>query len=317
MEPAIPAAVIAFMRVLLCHNPTAGNKGGHDKDSILAALKLADYDVRYSSLKDERFKSAFDKPVDLIVAAGGDGTLAQVLTTLPDRSLPVAILPLGTANNFARSLGIAGTPQELVEMWDIERSCPVSLGVASGQWGRSLFLEGFGVGVFPAFLKQATKGKKAEGADNLRKGRQVFQKVMKRAAPVEVTMKIGGKTYERSVLGIEVCNIAFTGPGLPIAASADVSDDKLDAVIFEAERRQELIDWIDAPQDGKPPVSNRKVSKIEITWQGAPTRVDDEYFEAADREQTVEIACDETPVRVLIPVKHPAQKSLEKKVNAA
>jgi len=304
------------MQVLLCHNPTAGTKG-HDKDSIVAALKLAGYDVRYVSVKDDKFKSAFDKPVDIVVAAGGDGTLAQVLTTLPDRSIPVAILPLGTANNFARSLGIAGTPQELVEMWDIARRCPVTLGSATGHWGTSLFLEGFGVGVFPKFLQAATKGKKPEGADNLRKGRNTFQKAIKKAKPIDVTMKIGGKTYEHSVLGIEICNIAFTGPGLPIAATADVSDDKLDAVIFEIDQRDALVRWIDAPQDDKPPVTNCKASEVIIAWRGAPYRLDDEFFEADKAEQTVEIACEKEQIRVLIPVKHPAQKTPEKKADAA
>jgi diacylglycerol kinase family enzyme len=305
------------MRVLLCHNPTAGNKGGHTKDSIIAALKLADYDVRYASVKDEKFTTALEKPADLIVAAGGDGTLAQVLTSLPDCSVPVAILPLGTANNFARSLGIAGTPQELVEMWDLERSCPVSLGSATGAWGTTLFLEGFGVGAFPAFLLEARKGKKPEGADNLRKGRQILQKAFKRAKPIDITMKIDGKNYERSVLGIEVCNIAFTGPGLPIAATADVSDDTLDTVIFEAEQRDALIEWVDAPQDEMPPVTNRKVSNIELTWRNAPSRIDDTSFKADEKEQTVEIRCEEKPVRVLIPVKHPTQKTPEKKADAA
>lgn len=305
------------MRVLLCHNPTAGIKGGHDKDSIVAALKLADYEVRYASVKDENFKAVFDKSFDFVVAAGGDGTLAQVLTTLPDRTVPVAILPLGTANNFARSLGIAGTPQELVEMWNIDRVYPVTLGSATGHWGTRLFLEGFGVGVFPAFLQAAARGPKPEGADNLRKGREAFQRALKKAKPVDVTLKIGGKTYERSLLGIEICNIAFTGPGLPIAATADVSDDKLDAVMFEAENRDALLKWIDAPQDDKPPVANRKISEICITWRNAPTRLDDTHYDASADEQTVVVACEDKPIHVMIPVKHPAQKAPAKKVDAA
>jgi len=161
------------MRTLLCHNPDSGTKG-HDKDSILSALRLADHDVRYASVKDENFKSTlvkFGSQVDLVVAAGGDGTLAEVLTNLPDRSVPVAILPLGTANNFARSLGIGGTPQELVETWQTDHACPASIGSATGAWGTILFLESFGVGLFPDFLKQASQRKKLEGADNLRKGR--------------------------------------------------------------------------------------------------------------------------------------------------
>ena len=305
-----------MVRVLLCHNPNAGT-GNRDKDSILAALKLADYDASYVSTKDDAFRKSLEKPYDLIVAAGGDGTIAKILTSLPDRSVPVAILPLGTANNFARSLGIGGTPQELVETWKLDHVCEVDIGSVTGSWGTTLFLEGYGVGVFPAYLENVAGRKKPKGADNLRRGREAFQDALKDAKPFDLTMTIDGKTFERSLLGVEVCNIAFTGPGLPIAASADLGDGKLDVVFFDADERDALIEWIEAPQDEKPPVSQRKCGKIDITWSGAPARVDDESFAASDQEQTVEIVCEENPVLVLMPVKHPVQKAQEKKAGAA
>jgi diacylglycerol kinase (ATP) len=101
------------MRATLFHNPSAGHKA--DKDDILAAMKLADFDVRYVSVKQDDIEQALKKKTDLIVIAGGDGTITEVITKLSDRSIPVAVLPLGTANNIARSIGVAGTPQELVE----------------------------------------------------------------------------------------------------------------------------------------------------------------------------------------------------------
>lgn len=305
-----------MVRALLCHNPNAGTDG-KDKDSILAALKLAGYDPSYVSVKDDDFKKTLAESFDLIVAAGGDGTIATVLTCLQDRATPVAILPLGTANNFARSLGIAGTPQELVETWKVDRFCDVNIGSVTGYWGTTLFLESYGVGVFPAFLEDVSKRKKPKGADNLLKGREAFQDTIKDAKPFEVVIKIDGKTFEKSILGVEVANIAFTGPGLPIAASADLGDGKLDVVFFETEERKSLIKWISAPQEEKPPVTLRKATKIDITWAGQPARVDDEYFSAIDKEQTVEIVCEEVPVRVLMPVKHPVQKAHEKKAGAA
>ncbi len=304
------------MKVLLCHNPNAGNKG-HDRDSLEAALKLAGHDVRYASVKDEKFVDAFDKSVDLIVAPGGDRTLATVLTQIPDRSVPVALLPLGTANNFARSLGIAGTPQELVEMWDREHTCPVSLGSVTGHWGTSLFLEAYGVGVFPQFLLDAKKGKKPEGARNLQQGRELLQKALKRAKPIEVVLTIDDKKFERELLGIEVCNIAFTGPGLPLAAKADVSDDKLDVVMFEADDRKALMKWIEAPQDDEPPVTVRKGAKVEVTFRDAPTRLDDESYEATGGKHSIDIVCEETLLNVVIPMKHPMQKTPEKKAAAS
>ncbi|MDO8877808.1 MAG: diacylglycerol kinase family protein [Pseudolabrys sp.] len=305
-----------MVRALLCHNSSAGTEG-KDKDSILAALKLAGYDASYVSVKDDDFKKTLAKSVDLIVAAGGDGTLATVLTSLQDRKTPVAILPLGTANNFARSLGIAGTPQELVETWTLDRYVDVNIGSVTGYWGTTLFLESYGVGVFPAFLEDVAKRKKPKGAGNLLKGREAFQDTLKDAKPFDVLVKMDGKTYEKTLLGVEVANIAFTGPGLPIAAKADLGDGKLDVVFFETADRKKLIKWIDSPQVEMPPVTLRKATEVSLTWTDQPARVDDQYFSAIDKEQTVEIVCEEKPVHILMPVKHPVQKAHEKKAASA
>ena len=304
-----------MIRALLCHNPNAGTKG-YDRDSIEAALALGGYDVRYTSVKDDDFAAAMKKNIDLIVTAGGDGTIAKVLTAIPDRSIPVAILPLGTANNFARSLGIAGTPQELVETWDTKHTCPVSLASVTGHWGTSLFVEAYGVGVFAQFLLDAEKGRKPEGAHNLRQGRELLKKAIKRAEPIDIVLRIGEQRKELSVLGIEVCNITFTGPGLPIAATADASDDKLDVVIFDADNRKALMDWIETPLDGKPPVTNRKVSQVELTFHDAPTRLDDDAYAATGGKHSIDLACDATPVRVVIPRRHPTQKKPERQASA-
>ena len=61
-----------MVKVLLCHNPNAGNKG-HDRDSLEAALKLAGHDVRYASVKDGEF-------VCLLGPSGcGKSTLMQII----------------------------------------------------------------------------------------------------------------------------------------------------------------------------------------------------------------------------------------------
>jgi diacylglycerol kinase family enzyme len=100
------------MRALLVHNPTAGTKS-HDKDSIIDALHLADFKVDYVSTKEDGVKEALKNAAELVVAAGGEGTVAYVFKHMQDYSVPIGVLPLGSANNIARSLGIAGTPAEL------------------------------------------------------------------------------------------------------------------------------------------------------------------------------------------------------------
>ena len=298
------------MRATLFHNPTAGRKA--DKEDILAAMKLADFDVHYVSVKDDQFEQALEKKAHLIVIAGGDGTITEVLTKLPDRSLPVALLPLGTANNIARSLGIAGTPQELVETWKIETTHPLDIGVARASWGTSLFLEGFGVGLFAEFLSAAKKREKAKGADNLRRGRALLEKTLKAAKPIELTVSVDDKSLNGEFFGIEVMNVPFTGPGLPLAAKADVGDGLLDIVCFDVSRRRDLQKWLDAPHDAPPPVTTRQGKNVELVWAHSANRVDDESFDNSDTQQIAEIACEKERLKILIPVKHPAQKAVSK-----
>lgn len=53
-----------------------------------------------------RLDAALARGPDLIVLGGGDGTISSVVGALPGTGVPLAILPLGTANSFARTLGL-------------------------------------------------------------------------------------------------------------------------------------------------------------------------------------------------------------------
>jgi diacylglycerol kinase (ATP) len=298
------------MRATLFHNPTAGNNA--DKDQILAAMKLADFEARYVSVKSNDIDGTLKKSTDLIVIAGGDGTITEVVTKIPDRSVPVALLPLGTANNIARSFGIAGTPQELVETWKIDNTHPLDVGSVKASWGSSRFLEGFGVGVFAEFLKAAAKDEKLKGADNLRKGRALFTKKLKALEPIEIAITVDGKALNGKFLGVEVMNVPFTGPGLPLATKAKIADRMLDIICFDADRRRDLAKWLEAPQDEPAPVVTRKGKIIEVTWADSANRLDDEAHGNRDSKQIAEITCEKEQVHILIPVKHPAQKATAK-----
>src|SRR5690606_10418925 len=111
------------MKAILCHNPTSGG-GTHKKRDLMAALALAGIEARYVSTKGRSFPAALEEDADLIIAAGGDGTVGKVIKAMPNRKVPLAIVPLGTANNIARSLGIAGTPPHLAEGWRLDHWRP-------------------------------------------------------------------------------------------------------------------------------------------------------------------------------------------------
>jgi diacylglycerol kinase (ATP) len=293
------------MRALLVHNPTAGTKG-HDKVSIIDALHLADFKVDYVSTKEDKVKDALKHPADLVVAAGGGGTVAYVFKHMRDYSVPIGVLPLGSANNIARSLGIAGTPQELAEQWRTGHVRPFNLIVVNGLKEEIVCTEAFGVGLIATLIERRAKGKKADGADDIRRGRRALKEILTEAEPHDIEINIDGKPWKSDLLGVEILSIPFTGPALPLAHDADPSDDLLDAVGVERDKGEDVVDWLKSPHESAPPVIVRQGTKIDVRWRGVESRIDDKLVKAKSDWQEVTLACAEKPLRILVPAPHPA-----------
>jgi diacylglycerol kinase (ATP) len=297
---------------IIFHNPSSGTKG-FDKEALLAAIKLANIEGEYISTKNDGFEKAFDQKADLFIAAGGDGTIRKVIIGAREKKVPIAIFPLGTANNVARSLGISGTPQELAETWDLQHAIPFDLGAARGSWGTTSFIESFGVGLVPHYLISASGESKPEGAENLLQGRKLLQKALKKAKPVVLEIIVDGKALKGDFFGVEVLNIPFTGPGLPLGQRADATDRKLDIVCFEVKAKRDLMKWLDAPLQSAPPVVSRRATEVQITWRDVANRLDDKTFTNEEAIQTAELSCEKKPAAMVMPRKNAAQKNHERK----
>src|SRR5262245_12024906 len=121
------------MRALLIHTPKAG-VGIGTPDELRETLRSAGVTLLECDNAEQPFPKCMSEPVDVIIAAGGDGTVAKTIRKLPDRSIPIAILPIGTANNIAHSLGIAGKPAEIIGNWSLDRNRTLDVGVVRGEW---------------------------------------------------------------------------------------------------------------------------------------------------------------------------------------
>ncbi|PYI96041.1 MAG: hypothetical protein DME98_13705 [Verrucomicrobia bacterium] len=80
----------------------------------MAELANAGHHAIYESTRKSDYKKALKKPTDLVLAAGGDGTVGKIGRELIGTGIPLSVLPLGTANNLARSLGFIGSPEEII-----------------------------------------------------------------------------------------------------------------------------------------------------------------------------------------------------------
>jgi diacylglycerol kinase family enzyme len=150
------------MRITLIHNPKAG-RGTHDKKTLISMLAKAGHHATYQSTKKSSYKKALKKSTDLVLAAGGDGTIAKVACRLIGMGIPLSVLPLGTANNLARSLGFIASPEEIIARLEGGKKRSFDVGLARGPWGKRHFFEGVGGGLLADYVCAAKdKGKKTE-----------------------------------------------------------------------------------------------------------------------------------------------------------
>src|SRR5687767_6504777 len=101
----------------LLHNPKAG-EGEYTHKKLARLVNRAGYDCSYSSTKKEGWDKIKASETDMIVIAGGDGTVRKVAKVVLDKKIPLALLPLGTANNIGKTLGITGKLEEVIQSWE-------------------------------------------------------------------------------------------------------------------------------------------------------------------------------------------------------
>ena len=106
-------------RALLLVNPKA-RRGGEALDAVIGRLHTGGLDVTvepFSALPEiGRDIARLRETAELIILCGGDGSVASGATAVMESGLPLGIIPLGTANDLARTLGI---PMDLTAAADV------------------------------------------------------------------------------------------------------------------------------------------------------------------------------------------------------
>ena len=135
-------------RILVIFNPAAGQGRSRAKrlSRVVAELERRGCRVTVLSTRApgdaERLAREADLAFDLIVAAGGDGTVNEVANGIFDASRPLAVLPIGTGNVLANGIGLPRDPRRLARV--IANGTPRP--IWPGRAGDRLFLAMTGVG---------------------------------------------------------------------------------------------------------------------------------------------------------------------------
>jgi diacylglycerol kinase (ATP) len=292
------------MHALLLHSPSAG-EGGPSTDRLLDLFRRQGFDPSCVSVKDPGIVEILAQPHDLIVAVGGDGTVTRVLTHMPDRAVPVAILPQGTANNIARSLGITGSSESLIAGLRDAREQRFDIGAAIGPWGRHRFVEAVGLGLLARGMAEID-ATDISGEEQLLCSRRKFGRLLMEAEPECLKMTVDGQELTGDFLVLEIMNISHVGPNLNLAPKADPGDGLLDVVYAPADRRAALLDWLNGDgacggEGGDPPVEVIRAARVEITWAGTSLRLGDNFSPAPRAVGKLTVELEPQSARILIP----------------
>jgi diacylglycerol kinase family enzyme len=274
------------VRVTLIHNPAAGRQE-NDAKALLKLLRRAGHKPRYQSSKEKGWDRVLDKRAGLVVVAGGDGTVASVARRMVGRGVPVAVLPAGTANNIANSLGLLKKSfEDLVEGWRDARRVPLDVGIACGPWGERYFIEGVGAGLFAQLLVRSEENKGRKEKETKAKGpRRVVDSALRRlkeaaetAEPVEIGARLDGVDISGNYLLFEAVNLPYIGPNLYIAPDNRVGDGQLEVVLVPEAQRSRLVKYLEHWHENRERLSllpSRRGKHLQIEWTGFALHIDD------------------------------------------
>ena len=258
------------MRVVLILNPTSGsssmaaNQSGVEENE--AAIKEAlgaqgiEPEMYYTTPEDAGEGLARDaaaRGAEIVIAAGGDGTLHAVASGLVNTGSTLAIVPMGTMNNVARSLEIPESIAEACEL--ITKGATRRIDV--GKINEHIFLEVAGIGL-EATLFPAAEEIKSYGVLSTING--IFRGLDKLFA-FQPTRYLISFDERRSrpyyAIQISVCNTPYYGARLQFAPRAVIDDGLLDVLVYKNFSKLEYILHGIAISQGRRPLEPKLVQR--------------------------------------------------------
>ncbi len=230
-------------RIRVLWNPASGRKGGLPTNrasretliELMARHGLGD-ELRETGSEDEAIEATQDavaQGYDVVVAAGGDGSIGLVGRQLLGTRTALGILPLGSVMNIPRMLGL---PRDLDEAAHVLSAGHLRL-IDVGQVGDGVFYEAGSVGMHAAMSREVAKVDEGDYGAILRS-----IVVAIRYRPSRMTIELDeGRIIEVRALLVVVANGPFMGAGFTVAPQAAIDDGLFDVRIFLHYSKRELI----------------------------------------------------------------------------
>lgn len=297
-----------MQKIHLLHNPGAGDET-HNKDHLVAAIEKAGFTCNYTSTKLPGWKP-WDQEADLIAIGGGDGTVRKVIKKLLKdeknaQTILLAVLPLGTANNIAKTFKLANDPDAVIQSWEKGQIKRVDIGSVRNVPDVEFFLEGFGFGIFPLLMKEM---KKKEGTyhtpeEELQGALKTLHQIFLNYKPRRCELEVDGTDHSGMFYMVEVMNIQSIGPNMVLAPLADPGDGELEVVLVPEAHKEKFSDFLMHRLTQSEEVFHfhtLKGKKIRIRWDGTRLHADDKMLKL-EKETEVCIEIKEGALQFLVP----------------
>ncbi len=137
-----------------------------------------------SSSISEILKAKLNKSIDAVAAGGGDGTVSSVADALALSEIPLAILPAGTLNHFAKDLKIPFELEKAAEIISKRKTIKVDAGEVNGK----IFINNSSIGFYPKIVKKRIENQES-GASKWSAMGDAILYVFKKYPLLEVNLK--------------------------------------------------------------------------------------------------------------------------------
>lgn len=266
------------MRSILILNPASGvsplatshKEPESNEEMILAVLRKYDIEpeVWHTTVEDPGnglAKQAADEGADLVIAAGGDGTVHAVASGLVGRESTLGIIAMGTMNNLAQSLGVSTDIEEACEI--IARGATRAIDI--GKINDTIFLEVAGVGLEAALFPAAEEIKSFGFFQTVHGVIKGLVTLFSFRPPILKISLDDKRRRSYRALQVTVCNSPYYGPHFEIVPDIIMDDGLLDVVIYKNFNKLEYVRHAISISQGRrvlqPKLTHHRVRSLRIS----------------------------------------------------
>ncbi len=250
------------IRAKLIANPGSGDGSNRAQllEQVVRSLKDKGIrvDVAIAKPKEKAIpvaRKAVKDGYKLIIAVGGDDTIEAIIRGMAGSKARLGMIPAGTANNLAKSLGIPEDPEQACALIASGHTRKLDMGQVKVRKGKKLpFFELVVVGIGAAIYRDALHASK--GRLSSLKG--AIQKVLSHETRPSVTVKLDGEnTITVNTMLAIVSNVPLIGPNMLVDPNASIDDGLLDVFLYPDFSKAELLAYFarttneNAAEDGK------------------------------------------------------------------